>query len=72
MVNKRINSFKRARLIAGLTQEQLAEKLDVSCVAVSKWENGKTLPTAKRIKEVAQVLHTTVAELLNDSEGRAS
>lgn len=67
---KRINSFKRARLIAGFTQEQLAEMLDVSCVAVSKWENGKTLPTPSRIKEVAQALHTTVAELLNDSKGR--
>ena len=61
-----MNSFKRARLIEGLTQGEVAEKLGVSRVSVCKWENGKTLPTAKRLKDVAEALHTTVGELLKE------
>lgn len=61
-----INNFKRARLIAGLTQTELAEKLGVSSVSVHKWEMGKCLPRVKRLQTVADVLHTTVAELLEE------
>ena len=64
-----MNGFKRARLIEGLTQGEVAERLGVSRVSVCKWENGRTLPTAKRLKFVAEILHTTVEELIN--EGRA-
>lgn len=61
-----INNFKRARLIAGLTQEELAENLGVSRITVHKWESGRTLPRAKRLREVAVALGTTAAELLNE------
>lgn len=65
-----MNNFKRARLIRGLTQAELAEALGVSTVTVSKWELGRGLPKAKRLPEVAECLHTTVPELLNESERR--
>ena len=65
-----MNNFKRARLIQGLTQAELADKLGVAPVSVSKWESGKGLPKAKRIQEVADILHTTVPALLDDAEGR--
>lgn len=61
-----LNSFKRARLIAGLTQTEVAEKLGVSSVAVCQWETGKRMPRVKRLQTVADVLHTTVAELLEE------
>ena len=35
-------SFKAARVAANMTQEELAEKLDVSRSTVINWENGKT------------------------------
>lgn len=38
------NNLKIYRRESGLTQEQVAEKLNVSRQAVAKWENGDTLP----------------------------
>ena len=61
-----LNSFKRARLIAGMTQAELAEKLGVTTVSIHKWESGKGLPKAKRIREVADALNTTASELLGE------
>lgn len=64
-----LNSFKKSRLIMGLTQGELANMLSVSTVTIHKWESGKSFPKAKRLKEVASVLNTTVEKLLE--EGRA-
>ena len=61
-----LNSFKRARLIAGLTQKELAEKLGVSAVSIHKWELGKSFPRVKRLHTVADALNTTVAELIEE------
>lgn len=63
-----MNRFKSARMIEGLTQGELAKKLGVSCVSVSKWENGESLPNVKRLKDVAEVLHTTVGYLIGEQE----
>ena len=65
-----MNNFRRARLIQGLTQTELADALGVSKVSVCKWELGRGLPKAKRLPEVARVLHTTVPELLDERERR--
>jgi len=61
-----INKFKRARLISGQTQTEVAEKLGVSAVTVHKWENGESFPRVKRLKSVADVLHVSVADLLEE------
>ena len=61
-----MNQIKKARLVAGLTQGELAEKLSVSTVSVCKWENGVTFPRAKRLKQVAKVLHVSVKSLLEE------
>lgn len=61
-----LNNFKRARLIAGMTQHELADLLGVSAVSVHNWECGRNLPKAKRLKDVAHALHTTTAELLDE------
>ena len=65
-----MNQFKRARLIAGLTQGELANKLGVSTVTVSKWEQGLSIPTVKRLKDVADALGTTVGKLLDEPKRR--
>ena len=71
-----MNSFKRARLIRGLTQAEEAAGLGVSTVTVSKWELGLSLPKAKRLPEIANFLHTTVQDLLGEerrhTDGEAS
>ena len=48
-----------------LTQMQLAEKLDITDRAVSKWENGKTMPDSGIMLELCSELGITVNELLS-------
>ena len=50
---------------AKLSQEQLAEKLDVTRQTISNWENGRRLPDLSLISLVANELDVSVAELLN-------
>lgn len=61
-----MNRIKRARLTEGLTQAELAERMSVSNVTVCKWENGQTFPSVKRLKSLAETLHTTVADLIDE------
>lgn len=48
-----------------LTQLQLAEKLNITNRAVSKWENGKSMPDASIMLELCNILGITVNELLS-------
>lgn len=54
-----------------LTQQQLADKLNISFQAVSKWENGTTYPNIEILKDLAIVLNVTVDEILLGSEKEA-
>ncbi len=47
-----------------LTQMQLAEKLNVTDKAVSKWENGKSMPDSSIMLALCKVLNISVNELL--------
>ena len=47
-----------------LTQSQLAEKLNVSDRAVSKWENGKSMPDTSIMLELCEILCISVQDLL--------
>ena len=49
----------------GLTQIQLAEKLNITDRAVSKWENGKAMPDSSIMLELCDALGVTVNDLLN-------
>lgn len=42
-----------------LTQEQLAEKLDVSRQSVSKWESGQTIPELEKIVALSAIFNVT-------------
>ena len=55
-----------ARKNAHLTQDQLAERLDVSRQTVSKWEAGQAQPEAGRIAALADALGVTCDALLRD------
>ncbi len=54
------------RAKAGLSQEGLANKLDVSRQAVSKWEAGTTMPELAKIIAIADLFNTTTDYLLRD------
>lgn len=53
------------RKIKGMTQRHLADMLNVSYQAVSRWEQGISLPSVDMIYDIAQILDTTVDFLLN-------
>ena len=50
---------------ANLTQKQLAEKLGITDRAVSKWENGKSIPDSSIMLELCKELGITVNDLLS-------
>ncbi len=51
-----------------LTQEQLAEKLDVSRQSVSKWESGQATPELDKIVALSAIFDVTTDYLLKSSE----
>lgn len=53
---------------AGLNQEELSEKLDVSRQAISKWENGESLPEISKLKMIADIFSVTTDFLLDDTK----
>ena len=53
------------RKLNGLTQLQLAEKLNITDRAVSKWERGKSLPDASVMLALCKELNITVNDLLS-------
>ena len=48
-----------------LTQSELAEKLDVTDRAVSKWENGNCIPDASNIQKLCKILNITINDLFS-------
>jgi len=48
----------------GFTQEELAEKLDISAQAISKWENGHALPETALLPSLAKLLNTSIDSIL--------
>ena len=69
-----IDSSRMGRFIVdkrkelGLTQQQLAAKLNVSFQAISKWETGASFPNIEILKDLASVLEVTTDEILAGSE----
>ena len=59
--------LKTARLNAGLSQEQLAQKLCVSRQAVTKWENDRGLPDTLNLKSISEMLDVSIDYLLDNS-----
>lgn len=58
------NFIMSRRKELGMTQQQLADKLNVSFQAVSKWENGITYPNVEILYDLAITLNVTVDEIL--------
>ena len=53
------------RTAAGLTQLELAERLNYSDKAVSKWERGEALPDVVVLKQIGDVFGVTVNDLIS-------
>ncbi|MCK4551553.1 MAG: helix-turn-helix transcriptional regulator [Tenericutes bacterium] len=64
--------IKMKRIEMHLTQKDLAEKLQISFQAVSKWETGTTLPDTSLLIKLSDVIDVTVDQILNAGEFRKS
>ena len=61
-LGKRIAQYRKEK---GLTQEALAQAMNVSAQAVSKWENDQTCPDITSLPQLSRILGVTVDELLS-------
>ena len=59
------NKIKQLRYKAGLTQEQLSERLGISAQSVSKWETATTMPDITLLPALATELGVTIDELFD-------
>lgn len=62
------NKINQLRKLSGMTQEQLAEKLNVSRQTISKWEAGGTSPDLDSIVKVSKIFHVSLDDLLAEGE----
>jgi transcriptional regulator with XRE-family HTH domain len=57
--------LKKARMEAGYTQNELANKLSVSRAAIAKWESDRGMPDVTNLKAIAEVLSVSIDYLLD-------
>lgn len=66
MEQQKIGSFlKELRRERNLTQEELAEKLNVSGRTVSRWETGANMPDISLLVELAEFYDVSIPEIIN-------
>lgn len=58
--------LRKLRESAGLSQGDVADKLDVSRPAVSSWESGKIRPRLNKLNQLADLFNVTVADLMGE------
>lgn len=62
-------NIRQLRKKAGLTQIELAEKLEVSIATLRRWEAGETAPNGTRIMELANILNVEPDEIVAGGMG---
>lgn len=67
MIGKAIAKYRKA---AGLSQNQLAEALDLGNEAISRIERGIVIPTVERLIKMAEIFDCSVSELLTETSNR--
>lgn len=68
-LSEKIFTLRKER---GMSQEELAEKLNVSRQAVSRWEGGSALPDATNLLQLSKLFEVSADYLLNDDYERPS
>jgi transcriptional regulator with XRE-family HTH domain len=65
-------AIAKRRVASGLTQEQVAERLDIGVEAVSRIERGIVLPTVVRLGELADIFECNIADFVTETSSRAT
>lgn len=66
------DKLRSLRTKAGLTQLDIAEKLDVSAAAIGAWENGRAKPRLTKLGQLAELLGTSAADLMGEDSTEAA
>lgn len=61
-------NIREKRKEKNVSQEYVAERLEVSSQAVSKWETGKSVPSMANLEKLAELYSCDIDELLSDGE----
>lgn len=64
-IGRRIQELRK---LTGMTQEQLAEKINISRQTLSKWETGATMPDVESIVRLCEIFQITPNDLLDINE----
>lgn len=64
--------ISEVRKLHGMTQEELAVKLNVTSQAVSKWENDLSIPDLPTLIELSDLFHISLDELVKQKEALAA
>lgn len=65
------DNLTELRKMHGMTQEELAAKLDVSRQTVSKWEIGESLPDIEKSRTIAELFNVTLDDLVCYDSGES-
>lgn len=65
-----MNRIEELRREKGMSQQQLAEKLDVHQTAVSQWEKARTTPSFEAVDEMCDIFDVSAYYLLGKSDER--
>ena len=68
MLNENIKAIRKSK---GLSQEELAIKLNVVRQTVSKWERGLSVPDSEMLISISDALETPVSTLLGETSVEA-
>lgn len=55
--------LKIARVMANMSQKEVAEKLNVSAVSLHKWETGKAEPTFRAVKKLCELYGVDISSI---------
>lgn len=61
-------NLREYRLQAGLTMQQLADKIDVQYLSIYRWETGKRSPALVHVVAIAEALDISLPELLGTDD----
>lgn len=59
------DQLKKLRIMNKMTQEELAEKMNVSRQSVAKWESGESVPDMVKCNELAKIFQLEIEDIAN-------
>lgn len=65
-------AIAKQRVVSGLTQDKVAERLGIGLEAVSRMERGVVIPTVVRLFELADIFQCEAADLLTEASSRSN